>query len=70
MEKVNLFYTNKEENNTSGITDEEIWAYIARKNIYGIEQAPCFKSKTVKQLENATLKEQIEYVKKRFRDYD
>lgn len=67
MEKVNLFYTNKEENNTSGITDEEIWAYIARKNIYGIEQAPCFKSKTVKRLENAPLEEQINYVKRRFR---
>lgn len=65
MEKVNLFYNNEE--NNSSITDEEIWAYIAKKNIYGIEQAPCFKSKTIKQLENATLKEQIEYVKKRFR---
>lgn len=65
MEKVNLFYTNEE--NNSSITNKEIWEYIAKKNIYGIEQAPCFKSETVKKLESAPLEEQIEYVKKRFR---
>ncbi len=48
------------------ITDNEIWKYIAKKYIFGIEQKPCFKSKTVKQLESTPLNEQIEYVKKRF----
>ena len=47
--------------------DREIWEYIARKNIYGIEQSPCFISPTVKKLQSATIDEQIEYVKKRFR---
>ena len=47
--------------------DREIWEYIARKNIYGIEQKPCFTSKTVKELQSATIDDQIEYVKKRFR---
>lgn len=49
------------------ITDNDIWTYIAKKYIFGIEQKPCFKSKTVKQLESASLDEQIKYVKKRFR---
>ena len=65
MNYVNLFFP--EEKDPNIITDKEIWEYIAKKNIYGIEQAPCFKSKTVKRLETAPLEEQIDYVKKRFR---
>lgn len=60
-----FFNENKPSSNT--ITDEEVWSYIAKKNIFGIEQKPCFQSPTIKKLETASLEEQIEYMKKRFR---
>ena len=47
--------------------DREIWEYIAKKNIYGIEQSPCFVSSTIRKLQSASIEEQISYVKKRFR---
>lgn len=59
-------YINLWEDKTE-LEDKYIWEYFAKKYIYGIEQEPCFKSKTVKNLEKASLDDQIEYVKKRFR---
>lgn len=56
-----------EENIIEDDKEKEFWIYTAKKNIFGIEQKPCFTSKTVSNLQTSSLKEQIEYVKKRFR---